>query len=338
MYQMFDRTPAGEALLSVVVPLYNEEDNVKPLMAELLGALEKLSNSFEILLVNDGSTDRTSELMAQIAASDSRIKVVNFRRNAGQTAALMAGFDYASGQIIVPMDGDLQNDPADIQRLLQTMGDRYDVVSGWRKNRQDNALFRKLPSLIANMIISRVSGVRLHDYGCTLKAYRREILLGFRLYGEMHRFVPIFASWQGAKITELAVNHRPRTAGKSKYGLERIFKVMLDLFLVRFLTQYATKPIYVFGSAGFFFILIGFIAAVYALWLKYVDGISFILTPLPTVVAFSFMSGIICTLMGLIAELLMRTYFEARGRVYYIVASTLNLNPASKSGDSECAG
>src|ERR1700754_2846458 len=151
MYQMFDRTPAGEALLSVVVPLYNEEDNVKPLMAELLGALEKLSNSFEILLVNDGSTDRTSELMAQIAASDSRIKVVNFRRNAGQTAALMAGFDYASGQIIVPMDGDLQNDPADIQRLLQTMGDRYDVVSGWRKNRQDNALFRKLPSLIANM-------------------------------------------------------------------------------------------------------------------------------------------------------------------------------------------
>ena len=233
---------------------------------------------------------------------------------------MMAGFDNARGDVIVPIDGDLQNDPADIPHLVEMLDQGFDVVSGWRKNRSDDLILRKIPSWIANAIISRVSGVKLHDYGCTLKAYRRDVLSGVRLYGELHRFVPIFASWQGGRITEMVVNHRPRERGVSKYGINRVFKVVLDLMLVRFLTKYQAKAIYVFGAVGLFFFAIAFAASLYAVYLKIFNAISFILTPLPLIAAFGFMTGFMCILLGLIAELLARTYFESQGRLPYIIA------------------
>ena len=239
---------------------------------------------------------------------------------------MMAGFDNARGDVIVPIDGDLQNDPADIPHLVEMLDQGFDVVSGWRKNRSDDLILRNIPSWIANAIISRVSGVKLHDYGCTLKAYRRDVLSGVRLYGELHRFVPIFASWQGGRITEMVVNHRPRERGVSKYGINRVFKVVLDLMLVRFLTKYQAKAIYVFGAVGLFFFAIAFAASLYAIYLKIFNAISFILTPLPLIAAFGFMTGFMCILLGLIAELLVRTYFELQGRLPYIIGSRINFD------------
>ena len=237
-------------MLSIVIPVYNEEANVFPLHERVSAALQGIGIDYEVILVNDGSNDATESNLSVIATKDPRFKVVNFRRNFGQTAAMMAGIDFASGDIIVGLDGDLQNDPADIPKLLDKLAEGYDVVSGWRLNRKDAALNRKLPSRIANWLISRMSGVPLHDYGCTLKAYRKEVVKGVRLYGEMHRFIPIYASWQGGKVTEIPVNHFPRIHGRSKYGLERVIKVILDLLVVKFLASYATKPIYVFGGFG----------------------------------------------------------------------------------------
>lgn len=311
-------------MLSVIVPILNEEENLRPLIGDITPVMESLKCPFEVILVNDGSSDRTQVILAELAAADDRIKVINLRRNAGQTAAMMAGFDHASGTIIIPMDGDLQNDPADIPRLIQKLGEGFDVVSGWRQNRQDKLLFRKVPSWCANRIISWVSGVRLHDYGCTLKAYRREVLSGVRLYGELHRFVPIFASWQGATVAELPVNHRARRFGRSKYGLTRVFKVILDLILVRFLTKYQAKPIYVFGMIGLTFFAIAFVAGAYSIYLKLFESTTFIQTPLPLLFALGFMSGMMCILLGLICELLVRTYFESQGRTHYIVGSKYN--------------
>lgn len=261
-----------------------------------------------------------------VAAADRRIRVITFRRNVGQTAAMMAGIDHARGAIIVPMDGDLQNDPADIPAMLEKLEDGYDVVSGWRRDRQDRFLSRILPSLLANKLISWISGVPLNDYGCTLKAYRREMLQGFRLYGEMHRFVPIYARWQGARMTEMAVRHHPRRFGTSKYGLERIIKVVLDLVVVKFLTQYETKPIYIFGFAGVGFMGLAFLTGLWALYLKFVDGVSFIQTPLPLLVTLGVITGVMCVLMGLLAELLVRIYFESQGKSHYTVKSTINFD------------
>ncbi|MGH6678944.1 MAG: glycosyltransferase family 2 protein, partial [Bradyrhizobium sp.] len=297
-------------MLAVIVPLFNEEQNLRPLVADIMPVLTSLRIPFEVILVNDGSSDRTKAVLAELAADDSRIKIINLRRNAGQTAAMMAGFDYASGTIIVPMDGDLQNNPADIPRLLQKLDAGFDVVSGWRQNRKDKLLQRRLPSWFANRIISRVSGVKLHDYGCTLKAYRRDVLAAIRLYGELHRFVPIFASWQGAIVTELPVGHRARRSGESKYGPGCVFKVILDLILVRFLTKYQAKPLYVFGMIGLLFFLVAFFAGIYAIYLKLFEATSFIQTPLPLLFALGFMSGMMCILLGLICELVVRTYFE----------------------------
>lgn len=311
--------------VSVIAPLYNEVESIGPLIAALLPVMKSTGKSFEIILVNDGSSDGTGEAAAELCKSDSRVKLINLRKNAGQTAALMAGFDHASGSVIVPMDGDLQNDPIDIPRLLAKLEEGYDVVSGWRKDRADKLIVRKLPSWAANRIISWVSGVPLHDYGCTLKAYRRDVLSGVRLYGELHRFIPIFASWQGGQITEMEVTHHARQFGNSKYGLNKIFKVVLDLMLVRFLTKYQSKPIYVFGYVGAIFFVIALLAAIYAIWLKYVDGISFIQTPLPLLFAMGFMMGFICILLGLISELLVRTYFESQSRTHYIVGSRINI-------------
>jgi dolichol-phosphate mannosyltransferase len=319
--------PTERIALSVVIPLYNEEDNVAPLCKALLEALTAQPRPFEIILVNDGSADRTEQKLAEAAATDARIRVVNFRSNKGQTAAMMAGIDYAGGEVIVPMDGDLQNDPKDIARLLEKLEEGFDVVSGWRRDRQDNFMIRTLPSKIANLVISRVSGVPLHDYGCSLKAYRREVLQGFRLYGEMHRFIPIYAAAQGARVTELPVTHHPRQFGQSKYGLNRTIKVLLDLLVVKFLTKYRTRPIYLFGQAAVSLLALSFLVGLWALYLKFVEDVSFVSTPLPLLTSLCFISGLMCLLMGLLAELVMRVYYESQSKTDYRIKSIVNPRP-----------
>lgn len=310
--------------LSVVIPLYNEEDNVAPLCDALLGALMPMGHSFEIILVNDGSRDGTEARLAEAAERDPRIRVLNFRSNKGQTAAMMAGIDYAAGKVIVPMDGDLQNDPKDIARLLAKLDEGYEVVSGWRRDRQDSFMIRTLPSKCANWLISRVGGVPLHDYGCSLKAYRREVLQGFRLYGEMHRFIPIYAAAQGARVAEIPVTHHARKFGQSKYGLNRTVKVLLDLLVVKFLTKYRTKPIYLFGQAGVGFLILAFLAGIWAVYLKLFEDTSFIQTPLPLLVSLCIIAGLTCLLMGLLAELIMRVYYESQSKTDYRIKSMLN--------------
>lgn len=291
-----------------------------PLYEKIRAAMTTLGLPWELVLVDDGSRDGSSALLDTVAAQDPRVTVVHFARNYGQTAAMMAGMDHAKGDIIIPMDGDLQNDPKDIGRLLEKLAEGYDVVSGWRKDRQDHAIRRNLPSRLANTLISRVSGVRLHDYGCSLKAYRREVLDGVKLYGEMHRFVPIYAAWNGARITEIPVTHHPRLHGESKYGLERIFKVILDLMVVKFLFRYSGKPIYLFGGFGIFSILCGILAGLWAIGLKVFADTAFVQTPLPLLCVFLGVTGLISILMGLLAEMMNRTYHESQGKpVYKIV-------------------
>ncbi|MDR6874170.1 dolichol-phosphate mannosyltransferase [Bosea sp. BE125] len=323
-------------MISVVIPMYNEAESVEVLCDQLRAALSTAPWSWEVVFVNDGSSDETvARLTDQVQRFPDRFRLVDLQRNFGQTAALMAGIDHAKGDIIVPMDGDLQNDPKDIARLVAKIGEGFDVVSGWRRDRQDASFSRVLPSRIANKLISVISGVHLHDYGCSLKAYRCDVLSGFRLYGEMHRFVPIFARWQGAKITEMVVDHHPRKFGTSKYGLERIFKVLLDLLLVKFLTQYDTKPIYVFGGVGAMFFGLSGIGAIYAIWLKLFNNISFIQTPLPLMVMFGAMTGIMCILLGLLAEVLVRIYFESQGKTQYAVRSVIGGHDAARQPGGE---
>ena len=312
-------------MISVIIPIYNEYDNIFLLHEKLALELPLLERDFEVILVNDGSVDGSDKLLAVVAQKDQRFKVVNLRRNFGQTAAMMAGIDYASGEIIVPMDGDLQNDPADVRRLIEKINEGFDVVSGWRKDRQDAAFKRNLPSRIANRLISWISGVHLHDYGCSLKAYRRDVIKGVRLYGEMHRFIPIYASWFGAKVTEIPVTHHPRIHGVSKYGLERIAKVVLDLLVVKFLAQYATKPIYVFGGFGIIMIITSFFTGFFAIYLKFFEHTSLIQTPLPLLSVMGVVTGIMSILMGLLAELVMRTYYESQNKSVYLVKNTQNL-------------
>jgi glycosyltransferase involved in cell wall biosynthesis len=322
-----------DSMISVIIPLFNEAGNVEPLCAELTPALDSLKRDYEVIFVDDGSTDGTGDALAKAAADNPRFKIVTFKRNAGQTPAMMAGIDHAAGDVIVPMDGDLQNDPADIAKLLDKLEEGYGVVSGWRQNRKDAFWTRTLPSRIANGIISWVSGVHLKDYGCTLKAYRREVLEDFRLYGEMHRFVPVYAHWQGAKIAEIAVNHRPRQSGASKYGFGRVFKVLLDLLVVKFLTQYDAKPIYIFGMVGFGFFGISFIAGLWALYLKWFDDTSFIETPLPLLFTLGFITGVMCILMGLLAEVMVRVYYESQGKRQYSVRKLTNLDTPTSGPD-----
>ena len=313
-------------MLSIIVPIFNEENNIPILYENLISALEEIGIPFEIILVNDGSSDNSEQILCKISAIDVRVKIINFRRNFGQTAAMMAGIDHASGDIIIPMDGDLQNDPMDITKLLAKLDEGYDVVSGWRKDRKDHSLKRNFPSLVANFLISKISGVHLHDYGCSLKAYRKSVLKSVKLYGEMHRFIPIYASWEGGKVTEVPVRHHPRVHGNSKYGLERVPKVVLDLIVVKFLAKYADKPIYVFGGFGIVSILFAFSAGFYAIYLKYFHGVSFIETPLPLLVVMSFLIGVVSLLMGLLAEVIMRTYYEVQGKSVYIVKNTANFD------------
>jgi glycosyltransferase involved in cell wall biosynthesis len=315
--------------LSITIPVYNEEANLRPLCEQLVAVLETLRQPWEVVFVNDGSTDRSGAVLDELASSDGRLKVIHFRRNAGQTAAMMAGFEHARGDIIVPMDADLQNDPSDIPRLLAKLDEGFDVCSGWRNDRQDAALKRRLPSRIANWLISKVSGVSLHDYGCSLKAYKRDVIKGVRLYGEMHRFIPIYASWLGANVTEVPVRHRPRASGVSSYGLERIVKVLLDLVVVMFLDRYAQKPIYVFGGFGMLNFLVSLVAGLCAVYLKYWAGISFIQTPLPLLVVMSAITGVMCVLLGLIAEMVTRNWHDARDKRTYIIGATRNLDSGS---------
>ena len=312
-------------MISVVIPIFNERDNIFLLYEKLSRELPLLNRDFEVILVNDGSKDGSDELLAEVSGKDKRFKVVNLRRNFGQTAAMMAGIDYARGEIIVPMDGDLQNDPADVKHLIQKLDEGYEVVSGWRKDRQDAALKRNFPSRIANRLISWISGVHLHDYGCSLKAYHRDVIKGVKLYGEMHRFIPIYASWRGARVAEIPVTHHPRIHGTSKYGLERVAKVVLDLLVVKFLAKYATKPIYIFGGFGLANIGISAFSGLYSIYLKIFEHTSFIQTPLPLLCVMAFITGIMSILMGLLAELVMRTYYESQDKPVYLVKTTLNL-------------
>ena len=304
--------------ISIFLPVLNEEPNLLPLHAKLDAALSALARTAEIIYVDDGSTDGGLEVLRQIAARDPRVHVVSLRRNYGQTAAMAAGIDAARGQILIPMDADMQNDPADISRLLDKLDEGYDVVSGWRKERQDKMVTRKIPSQIANRLISFIGGVKLHDYGCSLKAYRREFLKEVRLYGEMHRFIPIYASWVGARVTEIPVRHHARTVGKSKYGLSRTFKVMLDLLTIKFMASYHTKPIYVFGMFGILSFLVSIFATIWAV-IRKIGGESFIRTPLPIIATVMFAIGVQFILMGLLAEMLVRTYHESQAKPIYAV-------------------
>jgi glycosyltransferase involved in cell wall biosynthesis len=307
-----------------VVPVYNEADNLLALFEDLGDVLLGLREPWEVLFVDDGSVDESPLVLRELASKDDKIKVLTLRRNFGQTAATMAGIDHASGDVVVVMDGDGQNDPAEIPALLDKLAEGYDVVSGWRRERHDTRS-RVWLSQVANWIISRISGVQLHDYGCSLKAYRREILRSVRLYGEMHRFIPIYARWQGARVTEIPVNHRPRVAGSSKYGFERIFKVVLDLMVVQFLGRYETKPIYVFGGFGLLCWGIAALSTAYAFYRKIFEDVSFILTPLPLFSLTAFMTGTLSILMGFLAELVVRTYYESQQKAPYAIKRALNL-------------
>ncbi|WP_298440328.1 glycosyltransferase family 2 protein [Geobacter sp.] len=311
--------------LSIVVPIYNEEDNIVPLHQGVTAALAETGLDYELILVDDGSSDGSFHLLREIAGRDPRVKVIRFRRNFGQTAAMAAGFDAARGEVIVPMDGDLQNDPADIPMLLAKIDEGYDVVSGWRRDRQDTFINRRLPSIIANGLISRMTGVHLHDYGCTLKAYRREVLEGVNLYGELHRFVPALASQVGARVAELPVRHHPRLHGTSKYGISRTTRVVLDLMTVKFLLTYSTKPIQLFGKWGIYTMLFGCLAGAVTLYMKFFEGMSMNRNPLLILTAFLLFSGVQFIALGLLGELNARTYYEAQAKPIYAVRERINL-------------
>jgi glycosyltransferase involved in cell wall biosynthesis len=308
--------------LSVVVPLLNEQDNIRPLYDQLKEALDRTHN-YELIFVDDGSTDDSFRILAELHKADDRVKVIRFRKNFGQTSALSAGFAHSKGAIIVAIDADLQNDPADIPKMVEKLHEGYDVVSGWRKKRHDDAITRLLPSRAANWLISTITGVNLHDFGCTLKAYRREVLAETRLYGEMHRFIPALASWAGASICEMVVNHRPRTAGVAKYGLGRTWKVMLDLITVKFLGSYSTKPIYIFGGLGLASALGSILAGLVVLYQKFFSGLPMNRNPLLTLTAVLIMSTIQFILMGLLAEMMVRTYHESQNRPTYVIREIL---------------
>ena len=305
--------------LSLFLPVLDEEENLRPMHAKIQSALDSLGKTAEVIYVDDGSTDKSLAILKDIAADDDRVRVISLRRNYGQTAAMSAGIDAANGEILIPMDADLQNDPADIARLLKKLDEGYDVVSGWRKNRQDKLVSRKIPSQVANRIISWIGGVPLHDYGCSLKAYRREVIQDVKLYGEMHRFIPIYASWAGARVAEIPVDHHARTMGKSKYGISRTIKVVFDLITIKFMAEYHTKPLYVFGAFGMIAFAIAMVAGLWALVLKIVEGVSFILTPLPIIAVVMLAISVQFFLMGLLAELLVRTYHESQDKPIYAV-------------------
>lgn len=317
--------------ISVVVPLLNEQDNIGPLFLQITEALTGNYN-YEIIFIDDGSTDNSLEVLTGLQKQDSRIRIICFRKNFGQTAALSAGFAHARGRIIVAIDADLQNDPADIPRMIEKIEEGCDVVSGWRKKRHDNAVTRLLPSKIANWLISTITGVKLHDYGCTLKAYRREILDEIKLYGEMHRFIPALASWSGANIAEMVVNHRPRTAGTTKYGLDRTWKVILDLITVKFLLSFSTKPIQLFGGWGLISFFLGCLSGIAVILMKVIKTTDMTGNPLLYLTILFLVISAQFILMGLLAELLVRTYHESQNRPTYVIRE--KLEPSDNAGEN----
>jgi glycosyltransferase involved in cell wall biosynthesis len=316
--------------LSILIPVKDEAENVGPLHAEIAGALGPLPLRFEVIFVDDGSTDGTAARLRAIQEKDpEHVRIAFLRTNCGQTAALSAAMDLARGEVLVPMDGDGQNDPGDIPRLLEKLDEGFDVVSGWRRDRKDKWLTRRVPSQVANRLVARLSRVPLHDFGCTLKAYRRRVLRGVRLYGEMHRFIPVFASWQGARVAELVVNHRPRQAGRTKYGLGRTFNVVLDLILIRFYQRYAQRPIHFFGRVGLYALAAS--VAAFGLMVFYKYGYpaigfpkkDFVETPLPQVAITFFLAGVQLIVTGVVAEMVMRTYYESQGKPTYLLGEVL---------------
>ena len=334
--------PAESAVdLSILIPVFNEVENVGLLHSELDSTLGPLGLRYEIIFVDDGSSDGTpAKLEAVQKADPDHVRVAFLRRNCGQTAALSAALDLARGDVLIPMDGDRQNDPTDIPKLLQKLDEGFDVVSGWRRQRRDKFLTRRIPSLIANKIVARLSGVALHDFGCTMKAYRRKVLEGVRLYGEMHRFIPVFATWQGAKVTEMEVHHRARTAGKTKYGLGRTFNVVLDLILIRFFQRYAQRPIHLFGRIGLWSIALSMFTFALMIYFKFLhaaltgeDKKDFVQTPLPNLTVMFFLAGVLSIMMGVLAEMVMRTYYESQHKTTYLLGevrqspSHVNENP-----------
>jgi len=320
---MHNNTP--EPYISILIPTFNELHSLPLLVDEIRTVFSDLHYTYEIIIIDDGSNDGSRELLDALAEKDKLCKTIHLRRNSGQTAALMAGIDTSKGAIIIPIDADLQNDPADIPHLLKKLDEGYDVCSGWRTARKDNPLVRTLPSRIANWMIQTISGVKLHDYGCTLKAYRKEILQEVRLYGEMHRFIPIYAAWNGAKVTEVPVNHRSRQYGKSHYGLKRTIKVILDLMVIQFIQTYFQRPIYVFGGFGLFSFFLSVISFSAMIYYKYFGGKSFIQTPLPHITVLFMLIGFIAIFMGFLAQITMMTYYESQGRKPYLIAYTRNM-------------
>jgi len=309
-----------ETKLSVVLPVYNEFGNIPELFSRLSKALSSMKDSYEIIAVDDGSVDGSADLLMVLAAKDPRLQVIQFKRNFGQTAALAAGIDHAKGDVILTIDSDLENDPADISRLLQKMEEGYDVVSGWRKGRWSGSwLSRKLPSMVANKIISILTGVALHDYGCTLKVYRSDVIKEVKLYGEMHRFIPVYAAWQGGRVAEIPVSHSPRKYGKSNYGFGRVFRVLLDLVVVVFMHRYMNRPMHFFGMWGLTSLLLGIFSGVLAVLLKLFHVRDFVATPLPIFSALFIIVGVQLVMFGVIGEMLMRTYYESQNRRPYIL-------------------
>lgn len=318
-------TNARSIDVSVIVPLYNERENLGQLYEEINAAMAPSNKSYEIIFIDDGSSDGSHEIISQFVRKDKRVKLIQFTRNFGQTAAMAAGFEHAQGRVYVTIDADNQNVPADIPMLLKKIDEGFDVVSGWRKNRKDKFFTRRLPSHAANSVISRLTGVKLHDYGCTLKAYKAEFIDNIDLYGEMHRFIPAYVAMAGAKITEIEVNHRPRTRGKTKYNLSRTFKVLMDLLTVKFLSTYATKPGYLFGGIGSLLCLLGLLSATEVIVEKYTIGTWAHNNPFLLLAVFLFSLGVQMILIGLVAELLARTYHESQGKKTYLMRKTENL-------------
>jgi glycosyltransferase involved in cell wall biosynthesis len=316
--------------VSIVIPLLNEVQNLETLYTQLCQALNTLDQTCEIILVDDGSTDGSFEILKDLQTRDDRVRIIRLRRNFGQTAAFSAGFDLARGDVIITMDADLQNDPADISLLLEKMDEGYDVVSGWRVDRQDKFITRRIPSQVANFLISKLTGVALHDYGCSLKAYRRDVIENIKLYGELHRFIPALASWMGIKVAEIPVNHAPRRFGQSKYGLGRVIKVILDLLTVKFLLDYATRPIQIFGLLGLLSLTGGAALGIYLSTIRLFFGQPLSDRPILLFAILLIMLGVQLITMGLLGEVIIRTYHEAQGKPIYMVREILGLDSETR--------